>query len=430
MLPDKQPLFIPDPIRQLIDQLNGAGFACFVVGGYLRDLILRRPTHDYDLATSATPEQVAEVFSSYRTIPTGLVHGTMTVIAGEERVEVTTFRKEGSYSDFRHPDQVWFTGSIEDDLARRDFTINAMAWHPEQGLIDPWGGRADLEGRLIRAVGEAEKRFEEDALRVLRALRFSAELGFEIEPSTRRALGKASRLLPHIAPERIRIELERLLAGPNLADVLDTYAPVMAEAIPALAALRSTPAGGGESLYQIAIRRIANVSPDPLMRMAALLYDLEEASCADTAVSVAQALRFSRKDTEKISLLAASRTEEMAQDERSVWRLLRRWGESSFFEVMEMRMADARARYPGDAGRQAVLGSVGRVARALIAGGRNLSLDDLAVDGRDLTRRGYRGPAIGRRLEQLLEAVCVDGIANRKDILLKELDRPGAEIQA
>lgn len=120
----------------------------------------------------------------------------------------------------------------------------------------------------------------------------------------------------------------------------------------------------------------------------------------------------------------------MAQDERSVWRLLRRWGESSFFEVMEIRIADARARYPGDAGRQAALETVGRVARALIAGGRNLSLDDLAVDGRDLTRRGYRGPAIGRRLEQLLEAVCVDGIANRKDMLLKELDRPDAEIQA
>ncbi|NLA96110.1 MAG: CCA tRNA nucleotidyltransferase [Clostridiaceae bacterium] len=430
MLPDKQPLFIPDPIRRLIDQLNGSGFACFVVGGYLRDLILQRPTHDYDLATSATPEQVAEVFSSYRTIPTGLAHGTMTVIAGEETVEVTTFRKEGSYSDFRHPDEVWFTGSIEDDLARRDFTINAMAWHPEQGLIDPWDGRADLEGRLIRAVGEAEKRFEEDALRVLRALRFSSELGFEIEPSTRRALGKASHLLQHIAPERIRIEMERLLAGPNLADVLDTYAPVMAEAIPVLAALQSTQAGGDESLYEIAIKRMANVSPDPLKRMAALLYDIGEASRADTAASVAQALRFSKKDTENISLLVASKTEEMAQDERAVWRLLRRWGESSFSEVMEIRTADARARYAGDKGRQAIIEAVGRVAEDLIAAGRNLSLADLAVDGRDLIKRGFRGPAIGSRLESLLEAVCVDGIANRKDTLLKELDRLDAEIQA
>lgn len=430
MSPAERPFSIPDPVLQLIDRLNGAGFVCYVVGGYLRDLLLQRPTRDYDLATSATPEEVAEVLSSYRVLPTGLVHGTMTVMAGEEMVEVTTFRKEGTYSDFRHPDQVWFTGSIEDDLARRDFTINAMAWHPARGLIDPWGGKEDLDKRLIRAVGEPQKRFEEDALRILRALRFCSELGFEIEAETRRALEKAGRLLAHMAPERIRIETERILAGPNLARVLEDFARLMREAIPALEFLWQQPAAGEKSLYQVAVRRTLAVSPDPVKRMATLLYDLDEVPCADSATSVARSLRFSKEDIEKIHLLASSKSRKFEPGQRAVWRLLHLWGEAVFFDVMEIRKADAQARYAGDQDRMAKLEEVSLVAGELIASGRNLHLADLAVDGRDLLARGYRGPAIGRILERLLERVCVDGLANRKDSLLRELGRIDAEIEA
>ncbi|HPX92644.1 MAG TPA: hypothetical protein PK646_02855 [Bacillota bacterium] len=430
MLQDKCLLSIPGHVRRLIDLLNGAGFSCFVVGGYLRDLILQRPTHDYDLATSATPEEVAAVMSDYRTLPTGLVHGTLTVISEGERVEITTFRKEGNYSDFRHPDQVWFTESIEEDLARRDFTINAMAWHPRQGLIDPWGGRKDLEKRLIRAVGIAGKRFEEDALRIFRALRFSSELRFEIEGVTRHAMEKASPLLRHVAPERLRLELERMLTGVNLAAVLEDHASTLAVAFPALESLRGAQAGEKESLYQIAVRRTAGVSPDPVKRLVALFYDLEEVSCADSAATVAQALRFSRDDLAKIQLLSASKAVEISEDLRSIWRLLHGWGEIGFFDVMELLLADTRARHPRDSLRESVLERVKQSAAELVAGGRNLSLADLAVDGRDLIALGYRGPAIGRGLELLLEAVCVEGVENRKTVLLRELDRFGAEIQA
>ena len=177
-------LSVPPHIRSLIDRLNAADYECYVVGGFLRDLLLDRPTHDIDLATSALPEEVMALFSDYRTIPTGLIHGTVPVLAEDDPVEVPTFRKEGLYSDHRRPAEVWFTKSLEEDLKRRDFTINALAWHPDLGLVDPFGGRTDLEDGIIRAVGRPTDRFHEDALRILRALRLASELGFSIEHKT------------------------------------------------------------------------------------------------------------------------------------------------------------------------------------------------------------------------------------------------------
>jgi tRNA nucleotidyltransferase (CCA-adding enzyme) len=422
MLTDKDSIFVPDQIRQLIDLLNQAGYDCFVVGGYLRDLMLGRPTHDYDLATSATPEEVAKVLSAYRTLPTGLIHGTVSVHTEDLVVEMTTFRKEGSYSDFRHPDQVWFTESIEEDLARRDFTINAMAWHPSRGLIDPWGGRADLALRLIRAVGDPDRRFSEDALRILRALRFRSQLGFALESETSMAMGRKRQLLSHIAPERVRIELERLLAGPEAASVLEDYGEVMEVLIPQLELLRQSRTEDGLSSYELAVKRLTGLTADPVKRLAALLYDVDQLDCEGDAASIARDLRFSKKEIQEIDLLTRSKNEGLEAEERAVWRLLHHWGQKTFFDVLELRKADALARFPAGSDQEANLQEVVRLARKLISEGRALSLADLAVDGHELKAKGYQGPEIGLLLEKLLERVCIDGLSNDRESLLRELE--------
>jgi tRNA nucleotidyltransferase (CCA-adding enzyme) len=178
---------IPEAVSAVMRLLEDAGFECFVVGGYLRDSLLGRPTFDVDLATSATPEDVMRRLSHYSVIPTGIQHGTVTVLTDDGPVEITTFREDGSYSDYRHPDEVQFAKTIEEDLSRRDFTINALAWNEKRGLIDPWGGKSDLRKRVIRTVGDANQRFREDALRIFRGLRLSAELAFHIEAETSEA---------------------------------------------------------------------------------------------------------------------------------------------------------------------------------------------------------------------------------------------------
>lgn len=423
--PDR-PVPIPDRLRQLIGRLISAGYEAYLVGGFLRDLILGRPTHDYDLATSATPEEVTALFADYRILPIGLAHGTVTVMDGDFLVEVTTFRKEGVYSDFRHPDQVWFTDSIEDDLARRDFTINAMAWHPAWGWTDPWGGLSDLDRGLIRAVGDPGRRFGEDALRIVRALRFAAELGFEIEEATLRAMEKKADLLRHLAPERLRIELERLLVGPWTVRVLDRHAGLMAAIIPELHELARQKDKAGRNLYQVALDRLAAVSVDPVRRLAALLYDVEDVVCAGSALSVGRRLRFSNQDLGRIDRLAVSRELAVAGDERTVWRLLHRWGKDAFFEVLELWQADAGARGSAGRVRQEELESVAATARRLVDSGRTLGLADLQLDGHDLAARGYRGAEIGQGLETLLERVCVDGLPNEREALLRALEETGA----
>ena len=200
---------IPEPARKIIDRLNEHGYEAYVVGGCVRDMILKREPGDWDITTSARPEQVKALFT--RTLDTGIQHGTVTIMVGKEGYEVTTFRVDGDYTDGRHPDTVTFTPSLEEDLKRRDFTINAMAYNHNTGLVDIFGGREDIEGKVIRCVGNPTERFTEDALRILRAIRFSAQLGFEIEDATRQAITQIAPNLVHVSKERIQVELTKLL---------------------------------------------------------------------------------------------------------------------------------------------------------------------------------------------------------------------------
>lgn len=225
---------ISDEARLVIERLENSGHEGWCVGGCVRDSLLGREPNDWDVTTDATPEELKEIFRDFRTLDTGIAHGTVTVICGDVSIEVTTYRADGEYRDHRHPVAVRFSTSIADDLCRRDFTVNAMAYHPVRGLCDPFSGRVDLERKILRCVGEPERRFEEDALRILRCLRFAATLGFEIEAETARAVREKRELLSFVSTERIREELFKLLCGQNAERISGEYRDVLRPLLPSL----------------------------------------------------------------------------------------------------------------------------------------------------------------------------------------------------
>ncbi|MFA5658598.1 MAG: phosphohydrolase, partial [Oscillospiraceae bacterium] len=220
---------IPDFALAAINILNKSGYEAYAVGGCVRDSLMGKLPNDWDICTNAHPEKVTAVFDGFKTIPTGLKHGTITIIIDNNPLEITTFRRDGEYSDSRRPDSVLFVPDLKEDLSRRDFTINAMAYSEKDGLIDFFGGRADLEKKLIRCVGEADIRFSEDALRILRAVRFSSVLGFEIEDKTSAALIEKKNRLSRVSPERIAAEMNKLLLGKNVFEVMKKYREMIAE---------------------------------------------------------------------------------------------------------------------------------------------------------------------------------------------------------
>lgn len=281
-----EPGKIPPAVKELLETLRRGGFAAYPVGGAVRDLLLGKQPHDWDVTTAARPEQAEALLSGCRVIETGVRHGTITVLAGETPVELTTFRGEGSYTDGRHPDAVTFGVGLEEDLARRDFTIGAMAWNAETGeVIDPFGGQADLENRLIRAVGEPDRRFAEDGLRILRGLRFAAVLGFEIEPGTADALRRNAPRLKNLSPERVKAELERLLCGPAAALVLREYVDVIGVVLPELLPMVGFAQNNShhrKDVWEHTLAVLENIPAEPALRWAALLHDVEKPACCTT----------------------------------------------------------------------------------------------------------------------------------------------------
>ena len=385
--------------------LEDAGFECFVVGGYLRDSLLGRPTFDVDLATSATPEDVMRRLSHYSVIPTGIQHGTVTVLTDDGPVEITTFREDGSYSDYRHPDEVQFAKTIEEDLSRRDFTINALAWNEKRGLIDPWGGKSDLRKRVIRTVGDANQRFREDALRIFRGLRLSAELAFHIEDETSEAMCNCMHLLQFVASERLQVELNRLLVGENAVPVLQKHIDVLLVVIPELACvdkLRHMPVAeripapvfrdstmkritslnnrecmSTSSLLDIVLLRMSyanediallfdctgpyHLAPSPNKDIA-LLFDCtghchvasstkEEVALRlaallcdlDHVADVLRRLRYDSATIDRVEKLIKFQDEDLCPEKRSVWRAIRAYGLEIFLDGMRLRIAGERA---------------------------------------------------------------------------------------
>ena len=425
---------MPGTVQEILRRLEGAGHEAWCVGGAVRDLLLGREPGDWDVTTSAVPEAVLALFAP-RALPTGLQHGTVTV----DHVEITTYRRDGTYSDCRRPDRVEFTGSLEEDLSRRDFTVNAMALDLRGALLDPFGGRADLENRVLRAVGDPERRFQEDALRILRGLRFASKLGFSIEPGTDAALRRCAPLLERIAPERILAELTGILCGQNPAEVLLGYPDVLGVPMPEILPCVGFDQRSVYHCYDVwehTAWAVEAAPPLPLPRFALLFHDLGKPETfslgedgrghfyghwrksVEKAAAILDRLRFDHRSRRTILTLVERHDCELPLTERAVRRNLARYGEETLRLLLEVKRADNLAQAAAYRGRLEEVARWEALLNQVLESGGCFSLRQLAVKGGDLTALGLRGPDVGRTLEALLEKVLDGALPNDREALL------------
>ncbi len=392
---------IPAPAEEILTKLNENGYEAYVVGGCVRDMILGREPGDWDITTSALPEQVKQVFR--RTVDTGIQHGTVTVMMGDEGYEVTTYRIDGEYADGRHPDSVTFTPSLTEDLKRRDFTVNAMAYNGNTGLVDEFGGMEDLGRGIIRCVGEPMDRFSEDALRILRAIRFSAQLGFAIEGRTYEAIRAIAPNMVHVSKERIQAELTKLLLSPHPGHISMVYetgiSPYVSETF------HKVPLLGMPSVP-------AQVPPVRHMRWAAFL----RKCMPDEAVKILKDLKLDNDTINRVRTLISWQDYGLGPDKYSIRIAMSRMEPDLFDDLLEFRMCLSEAGARQDLGHTALL--VDEIRRA----GDCISLKTLAVGGNDIIKAGIRpGREVGLTLARLLEMVLEDPARNTKEYLLQHL---------
>lgn len=435
---------IPTAALQALAQLQAAGFEACLVGGCVRDFLLGSAPKDFDMTTSATPEEIKSVFAGDRLIETGLQHGTVTVLLAGEPLEITTYRQDGIYSDNRHPDCVAFTRSLREDLARRDFTINAMAYSPETGLSDFYGGQADLAARTVRCVGDADRRFGEDALRMLRALRFAAVLDFRIAPETAAAMGRNRALLRNVSAERVREELTKLLCGAAAGRVLRSFPAVLGVVVPEL--LPAVDFDQCSVYHHLDVyahtAAVVDACPrEPVLRWAALFHDLGKpatfsqdedgtghfyghpAESRRMASAVMERLKFDRATRERVLLLVEHHDVPPPEDTKAAQRRLHRWGEDACRQLLALGRGDNLGQSPAYQDRQALLQRAEGLYDQVLAEQRCFSLRDLAIKGDDLLELGYRGKAVGQNLDRLLDAVIDGQTENTKEALITWLRR-------
>ena len=433
-------MYIPESVTELMDRLEEAGFECHCVGGCVRDWLMGIAPHDYDCCTAATPEEMLEIFRDRQLVLAGVKHGTVGVVTADGVVEITSFRTEGGYADSRHPDWVHFVRNLREDLARRDFTVNAMAYSPRRGLSDPFGGQEDLKRGLLRAVGEPEQRFREDALRILRGLRFAARFGFAIEEKTLNAMHTEIAGLDALARERVMTELTGFLLAakaPDLLRAVEILCRVLPELAPTVGFDQKNPNHVHDVFGHIA-QVVESVPPTAELRLAALLHDIGKpavftldeggvghfyghaAVSAEISDSVLLRLKASNALREEVVWLVKHHMDRYPPDEKTARRLLSRHG----LERME-RLLDFQAADLGGKGTDAPdaslreLEQLRRLLRTLAEKEGSLTLKTLAVKGADLMERGMQpGPQLGRTLNALLEKVLAGELPNEKAALL------------
>lgn len=436
---------IPDGARHILQTLSSAGYEAYLVGGCVRDLLRGVEPHDWDICTSALPEETERCFAGQRVIETGLKHGTVTVMDKGEPYEITTYRTEGPYSDSRRPDFVRFVANLEEDLARRDFTMNAIAMDLQGNLRDPFGGASDIKSSLIRCVGEPGLRFQEDGLRVMRTLRFASVFGYEIEAQTAQAVHKNRAMLGRVAAERINTELCKLLTGKNAGDVLRQYPDVLCQFWPQLEPLMTLEQNnpwhcwGG---WEHTIHALEAVPADVALRLTMLLHDIGKPACkssdergidhfyghpavsAQMADQMLRALKFDNKTRERVVLLVERHDAQLPPRSQVIRRWLNRLGQETFFQLLEVKRADNMGQAPEKVkDRLTELDEIRAKAEQILAERQCLTLKDLAVDGRDVIAAGVKpGPEVGRVLEELLERVLNGEVSNKRETLLKAIN--------
>ena len=431
---------VPEKVNEVLSVLNGAGYEAYTVGGCVRDSCLGRTPHDWDITTSATPLQVRELFR--RTVDTGIRHGTITVLLGEEAFEVTTYRIDGIYQDGRHPSGVTFTRSLAEDLRRRDFTINAMAYHPMEGMVDLFGGLEDLKNGLIRAVGTPEDRFREDALRIMRAVRFSAQLNYRIETETRKAIRICAPDLKKISAERIRDELEKLLVSDHPGYIREAVRlGLTAVFLPELDECMEATQHNSHHIYTVGehiIRSVEAVGNDRILRLTMLFHDLAKPECrtligaeekfpghpeksAVLCGKIMRRLKFDNDSIRKVQTLVRCHGIIPGKTPAEVRRQIVMVGEELFPLLFEVKLADAAAQKEGRLTyRQEEVRDWKKLYEEILHSGDCLSLKQLAVTGEDLIGAGIRpGRKLGELLEQMLEDVLETPSHNTRAYLME-----------
>lgn len=430
---------LPEKVRQLIARLEMAGFEAYAVGGCVRDSLLGRTPDDWDVTTSAKPQQVKELFR--HTIDTGIQHGTVTVMLEREGFEVTTYRIDGVYEDSRHPKEVVYTANLVEDLKRRDFTINAFAYNGQSGIVDVFGGMEDLRQKRIRCVGEAAERFGEDALRMLRAVRFSAQLGFSIAEDTKAAIRELAPNLKNISAERVQTELVKLLLSSHPDFMRDAYTLGITKIVlPELDAAFLTPQHNPHHRYNVGehlMQTLLHIRADKALRIAALLHDIGKPAARTTdavgidhfhghveqsetmAADILKRLKFDNDTITKVQKYVRYHDDKPEPNARSVRRAIHRIGTEYFAEVLELRRADvlAQSSYQQQE-KLARIDETQRIYQEILEQEQCVSLRTLAITGNDLIALGVpRGKQIGVLLNQLLEEVLQEPANNHYSYL-------------
>ena len=433
-------MILPPQVNTAISMLYAAGYEAFLVGGAVRDYVRdNSPAKDWDITTNALPAQVESVFSGYHLIETGLKHGTVTVMIDHEPIEITTYRIDGDYSDHRHPDSVHFTRSLKEDLERRDFTMNALAYSPQKGIVDLVGGRKDIEDGIVRCVGDPNHRFQEDGLRMLRALRFASVYGMAIEAETASAIHRNKELLKGIAAERIQVELTKMLCGKGVTKVLEEFSDVIAIPIPEILPMfhfEQRNPHHDKDVWDHTIAVIESITPEPVLRWAALLHDIGKPSCfslaeegighffghSDQSTSMAESilsrLRFDNASKEQIVRLVRYHDMPITADRKPIKRLLSKHGEDATRQLIELHKADTLGQSAICRHRIAIFEEVSQMINEILQEESCFTLKDLAANGHDMMTLGFQGPTIGRVLQECLDAVLDEQIPNEHEALM------------
>lgn len=435
---------MPRQAEKIIETLEKSGFEAYIVGGCVRDCLLSRKPGDWDITTSASPQNIKEIFPY--TIDTGIEHGTVTVMMEYQPFEVTTYRVDGTYEDHRRPNQVQFTKSLKEDLLRRDFTINAMAYNPGQGLIDLYEGKKDLKNGIIRCVGDAQQRFDEDALRILRALRFQAQLGFEIEEETSRAIERQARFLKEISAERIQVELEKLITSDHPEVLINAYKLGVTKIIlPEFDLMMETPQRNPHHKYSVGIHTVEAmkaIEPEHILRWTMLLHDAGKPAARvqgpdkdhfkmhpvigeEIAGKVLRRLKFDNQTVKQVKKLVLWHDRRFGEIKEINKKTVRRWVSELtpelFLKLMKIQKADIFAQSDYHIReKEAILSETCRLYLEILETKDALSVKDLEVSGRDLMEEGIpQGKEIGELLHWLLEQVLENPLWNTKENLMK-----------
>ena len=434
---------LPQYVTQCLDALEKAGYASYVVGGCVRDACLGLTPHDYDLCTAALPEQTEAVFAEKQLVLAGKKHGTVGVVTDCGVVEITTFRTEGDYRDNRHPSWVSFVPEVEQDLARRDYTMNAMAYSPKRGFADPFGGRADLRAKVLRAVGDPEQRFQEDSLRILRGVRFAVRFGFSVEEETEQAMSSQAELMDNLARERVFNELCKLLPLVNAED-LCRFAPILAAVIPELRPMIGFDQHSPHHAYDLFthVAHVVEAVPGDLtLRWAALLHDVGKVPTftrdatgrghfyghaqvgAEMADGILRRLKAPSALREQAVTLIGGHMTRLEPNRKTLRRQLGRLGWDTMDKLLSLQEADMGSKGTGNPEELEQFAQVRGLLEEIKAENACLRVTDLAVNGRDLMAMGYTGKAIGDCLNALLERVLDETLPNERQALLQAAER-------